>query len=70
MTGFEERYEIGDPVCGVIAYAPTKLEATKMLANYRYSHLDCDLYLYDRMAHRNQDDMWDNSGRVMHIKGE
>jgi len=70
MTGFEERYEIGDPFCGVIAYAPTKTEAMQMLTNYQQSHPDCDLHLYDRMAHDGQDDLWDLNGRVMHIKGE
>ena len=68
---FEERYEISDPYCGVIAYAPTKAEGNRMLANYFGSHFSCgDLSLFDRMAHVGRDDMWDVDGRVMHIKGE
>ena len=54
-----ERYEIGDSLCGVIAYGDKQRDAfVRALAYQTGSHKDCTVTVYDRMAHRGQPDMW------------
>jgi len=49
---FQERYEVGDPCCGVIAYAATRAAAERLLLRCRGTHQGCTVTLTDRMARK------------------
>lgn len=52
------RYQIGDSYCGVIEYAETRAEADRIGERCQRQHPDCQVVIYDRMAHRGRPNTW------------
>ena len=68
---FEERFEVGDKVCGVIGYCPTYDLAWDLAEVRGRTHKECgDISIYDRMAHKGDPEIWSHDGRCLHVKGK
>ena len=60
----DNRFEVGDPYCGVIAHAPTWFQAYK----FAVAHTECSaVTIFDRLAHPGRPDTWQD-GLTIHVR--
>ena len=65
-----ERYELGDPVCGVIEYFNSWGNAFTAGEQLKERHKECgEITIYDRMAHYNRTELWVLTDTGLHFKG-
>lgn len=69
--GIEERFDIGDFICGSISYERTVRDATALCRALVAGgkHRNCGpISVYDRMAHRGRPQLWITDGPILRFR--
>ena len=61
-----DRFQVTDAFCGLVTTAPTKAEATRKAKFHEEdSDCDCQVTVYDVMAHHGRPQEWTTEGKVI-----